>query len=63
MKNFDLNGFGVQEMDAKGMEEVNGGFNDYIDNGAALRHNQMRPSSRYSEYINVLSGYFIICFG
>lgn len=26
MKNLDLNSYGVQEMDAKAMEEANGGF-------------------------------------
>ena len=26
MKNFDLNSYGVQEMDGKVMEETNGGF-------------------------------------
>ena len=26
MKNFDLNSYGVQEMDAKAMEEANGGL-------------------------------------
>ena len=30
MKNFDLNSYGVQEMDAKAMEEANGGFFQFV---------------------------------
>lgn len=55
MKNLDLNSYGVQEMDAKAMEEANGGFNDLIDNGPALR-NRPAPQHKKQEVDN--SGLF-----
>ena len=41
MKEIEVNNLGMQEMDTKSMKEVNGGFNDLIDYGPALRN---RPS-------------------